>query len=205
MAKEKFLIVAVLLPADCFGRFSETENIARIDAGAPSDDPYSWIEASFEVRLIRWREATHLCSFTPSAWSVWLENAFVGIPNAVWERDGDPDGLERESGDETGRYITYRDEYDPRFIVNTFTLDTMALGIGRKPRDSRSAAGEAYHDALWNAAEDAAHEVMANGCDAPIFNVFTYRQWERDKLEKVRQRSLEASRRGWSAALTAEG
>lgn len=205
MAKEKFLIIARQMPVDCFARFSETANREAIDAGtANPDDAYSWIEASFEIRLVRWREATHLCSFTPSAWSIWLANFFVGAPNAKWEEDGDPDGLEMESGGEHGDYITYRDEYDPRFIVDTFTIDTMKVGIGRKPANNRSDAGERYHDAIWSAAEDAAHEIMCNSYDAPIFDVFTFRQWERERLDAIRQRSLEASRRSvWQAALTA--
>ena len=196
MAKERFLIVAVPMPDDCFGRFSETENRAAIDAGTMDpDDPYAWVEASFELVLVRHREATHLCSFTPSAYYVWIQNAFVGEPNAAWEYDGDPDGLERESGGEGHGYCTYRDEYDPRFVCETFTIDTVRdLGM-RKPRDSQEETAEVYHRALWKYAEEAAHEIACNGLDAPILSVWTYRQWERERREAVRRASCEQSKR----------
>lgn len=195
MAKEKFLIIARQIPDDCFGRFSESENKARIDSGAPSDDPYAWIEASFQLQLVRHREATHLCSFTPSAHYVWLENAFVGVPNEVWDADGDPDGLERDSGGEWHGYDTYRDTYDRRFVCDTFTVDTIRDMGMRKPRKSDADAMETYHSALWEVAEQVTHEIAANGLDAPILNIWTFRQWERERRDKVRARSLADSKR----------
>lgn len=195
MAKEKFLIVAVRLPDDCFGRFSETKNRAALDAGtADPDDAYSWIEASYEIQLRRWREATHICSFTPSAYFVWLQNQFVGEPNAAWEYDGDPEGLESESGGERHGYGSYQDEYDPAVICTIFTIDTVKqLGL-YKPlvRNSLSrrtekelAAIDAYHTVIWQEAEYAAMEIGRNGgywCDA--LDVFTFRQ--REHAERAR-------------------
>ena len=188
MTKEKFLIIAEPIHEDCFGRFSETENCATIDAGAMNEnDAYSWIEASFEIRLVRYREATHICSFTPSARYTWLQNAFIGIPNSKWNYDGDPEGLERENGGEIGGYGTYSDEYDPRFICDTFTVDTVkVLGI-RKPPAKRGDALDEYHEEIWRVAEEAAFEIIANGgVDAPILDVWTYRQWRRECLLRAR-------------------
>lgn len=197
MAKEKFLIVAIPDSDDCYARFSETANREAISAGTMDhDDPYAWIEKSFEIVLIRDREATHLCSFTPSAYYVWLQNGFAGEPNAAWRDDGDPEGLERESCGDGHGYTTYRDTWDKRFIVDTFTLDTMKTLDLRKPRDMRSAAGEAYHDAIWKAAEEIANEINRNGgFDAPIFSAHTYREWERECRDKVRARALADSKR----------
>ena len=207
MAKEKFLIVAVQSHEDCYSRFSESENRAAIDAGEmDQDDPYAWIESVFEIRLVRWREATHICSFTPSAYYVWIQNFFVGQPNETWERNGDPDGLEMESGGEDHGYGTYRDDYDSRFVCASFTIDTMKHLDGlRKPRDMASDAGEAYHDAIWKLAEETAHEMNCNGVsdEAPILNVWTYRQWEKDCLDATRARSCEDSKR--RAAMVARG
>ncbi|MBS3648825.1 hypothetical protein KEU06_09425 [Pseudaminobacter sp. 19-2017] len=209
MAKEKFLIIAEKMIPDCFGVFSETANCAAIDAGtADPSDPYSWIEASFEIKLVRYREATHICSLTPSAYYVWLQNQFVGEPNAAWDRDGDPEGLEFENGGECHGYGTYRDEYDPRFICETFTIDTMKdlPDPMRKPTvrntlshrtDKEQSALDRYHRAIWKAAEEAAREMMCNSLWCDILNVYTYRQWERDKLEATRRRSLDESKRAW--------
>ncbi|HDZ74086.1 MAG TPA: hypothetical protein ENH55_15275 [Aurantimonas coralicida] len=191
MAKEKFLIIASPMMRGCFGRFDEDANCAAIDAGTvDTGDAYSWIEASFEIKLIRHREATHICSFTPSAYGVWLKNEFVGVPNEAWEYDGDPDGLELESGGTRGDYGAYRDEYDPRFICETFVIDTVAdLGI-------RKSKSEAYHEAIWQAAEESADESVANGAGgcAPILDVFTYRQWQRERHLKAREESARRSR-----------
>ena len=201
MAKEKFLIIATPVPDDCFGRFSETANRAAISAGtADPDDAYSWIEATFEIQLVRWREATHICSFTPSARYEWLANFFVGVPNDKWLDDGDPDCLESENGGERGGYGMYRDDYDPRFIVDTLTLDTMRdlPEPMRKPCSTRSEAGERYLDAVWKAASEAAQELSCNTdwSTAPILNVLTYRRWERDCVERVRREACERSKRG---------
>lgn len=196
MAKEKFLIVAARMPDDCFGRFSETENRADLDAGtADPEDAYSWIEASYNIHLVRYREATHICSFTPSAYYVWLQNAFVGIPNAAWNYDGDPDGLEGESGGERHGYGTYFDEYDPAFICDSFTIDTVKHLDGlRAPRvrhdlgrrtDRELAALDSYHRAIWTFAEETAWEIGRNGgywCDG--LEVFAFRQRERMKTAK---------------------
>lgn len=209
MAKEKFLIIASRLPDDCFGLFSETENRAHIDAGTvDQNDPYAWIEASFEILLVRHREATHICSFTPSARYAWLGNAFCGEPNAAWEADGDPEGLENESGGDAYGYTTYRDEYDPRFICETFTVDTMkdldtpmryprrSMATSLTRRDESDLARiETYTEAVWSYAEEAAREMMNNGAGwADICNVYTFRQWEREKLEATRARSLAHSK-----------
>jgi hypothetical protein len=186
MAKEKFLIIAVRQEDDCFGRFSESANRDALDAGtSDTSDPYSWIEASYNLVLVRDKEATHLCSFTPNAWQVFIQNAFVGKPNEAWEDDGDPEGLEQENGGERGSYGTYRDEYDSAFVCDTFTIDTMKdLDKPlRKPRDTRlSDRGdkhEAYHDAIWKAAEEAAHEISHNGLWCDALDVMAYRQRER--------------------------
>lgn len=189
MAKEKFLIVAVRMPDDCFGRFSETVNRANLDAGcADPGDPYSWIEASFEIQLRRYREATHICSFTPSAYYVWLANAFVGKPNAAWEYDGDPDGLEMESGGEWHGYGEYHDEYDSALVCDTFTIDTVRdLGL-KKPAvphslmrrsDAATDKLDAYHRTIWHAAEEAAFEIGRNGYWADGLDVYRFRQAER--------------------------
>lgn len=180
MAKEKFLIVAVRQLDDCFGRFSESDNRAALDAGtADASNPYSWIEATYNIELRRYREATHLCSFTPSAYYVWLENAFVGSPNAAWEHDGDPEGLERENGGERHGYGTYLDDYDPAFICESFTIDTVKdLGL-RKPR-AGTAKAEEYHNAIWELAEETAGQIGSNGgfsCDG--LDVYKFRQRER--------------------------
>lgn len=192
MAKEKFLIVASPIPDDCFSRFSETENRQAISDGtADPDDAYSWIEGSFSIQLVRDKEATHLCSFTPSAYFIWLQNAFAGQMNEKWLDDGDPEGLEHEAGGEYHGYDTYRDTYDPRFICETFIIDTMKdLDEPlRKPRDSRSEAGEAYHSAIWKAAEEVASELGSNGAfdAAPILNALEFRRWEKEQAEKSRQ------------------
>lgn len=191
MAKEKFLIVAIREPDDCFGRFSETTNLANLDAGvADPDDAYGWIEATYSIQLRRHREATHICSFTPSAFYIWLQNQFVGEPNSKWEYDGDPEGLELENGGERHGYGTYRDEYPDEMICETFTIDTVKhLGL-RKPRADRrgfnnSEAAEAYHRAIWEAAEEAAHEIGRNGgwwCEG--LDVFAFRKYERAKRAK---------------------
>lgn len=199
MAKEKFFIYASKSIDDCFGRFSESDNKAAISAGTmDQSDPYAWIEASFEMQLRRDREATHICSFTPNAYYIWLKNVFVGEPNEAWNDDGDPDGLECESGGEYHGYGTYRDKYDPRFIAYTFTIDTMKDldSPMRKPRDSRSEAGERYHAAIWKAAEEAAQELDCNGYldGAPICGVYEFRKWEKEKIDKVRKESLDMSR-----------
>lgn len=190
MAKEKFLIVAVRQMDDCFGRFSESENRANLSAGtSDTSDPYAWIEATYNLVLVRDKEATHLCSFTPSAWQYFLQNAFVGVPNEAWEYDGDPEGLEQENGGEVGSYGTYRDEYADAYVCDTFTIDTVKdLGI-RKPysrdtlsrrNESKAAAKfEAYHAAIWKAAEEAAHEIACNGLWCDALNVTAFRQRER--------------------------
>lgn len=185
MAKEKFLIVAVRNMDDCFGRFSESANRANLDAGtADPADPYSWIEASYTLCLVRYREATHCCSFTPNAWQVFIQNEFVGVPNAAWDHDGDPDGLAYENGGERGSYGTYRDEYDAAYICDSFTIDTVKdLGL-RKPRrpvhlDRATDKHETYHDAIWKAAEDVAHEIACNGLWCDALDVHAFRKRER--------------------------
>lgn len=195
MAKEKFLIVAIREIDDCFSRFSESANRAKLDAGiADPNDAYSWIEATYSIQLRRYREATHLCSFTPSAYYVALQNQFVGEPNAKWRYDGDPEGLEYEMGGQHNGYGTYRDEYPGEMICDTITIDTVKdLGL-RKPAergtlsrrtDKQAEKIDAYHRAIWNAAEEAAHEIGINGgfwCDG--LDVFAFRQRERTKLAK---------------------
>lgn len=187
MAKEKFLIIATRMPDDCFSRFSESENRANLDAGtADETDAYSWIEASYEIQLVRHREATHICSFTPSAYYVWLQNAFVGIPNAEWDHDGDPDGLELESGGEYNGYGTYEDDYSPAFICDSFTIDTVKdLGLRKPRKDGRgfnnSDAAEAYHSAIWKLAEEAALDIKCNGLWCDALDVYAFRQRERAK------------------------
>jgi hypothetical protein len=179
VAKEKFLIIAIETPKDCFSRFSETANIEAIKNGtANSSDPYSWIVKSFEIVLIRWREATHLCSFTPSAYYVFLQNAFAGTPNGAWARDEDPSGLEYESGGEPHGYADYRDDYDPRFVCDSFVIDTVKQLNLRKPSvrhtlsrrtDQENEALGKYRKAIWSAAEETASEIGRNGgfwCDA---------------------------------------
>jgi hypothetical protein len=197
MAKEKFLILARQLPDECFPRFSEEANRAAISAGTMSqDDPYAWIEASFELVLTRDKEATHCCSFTPDAWGVPLQNYFVGNPNAAWLDDGDPEGLEHAGLDPS--YYTYRDTYDPRFICDVEILDTMKFDkplrkpavrnvtLSRRSEKEAQALAE-YGEALWNVAEEMAREGMCNGiAEAPILNVYTYRQWEREQVLKTR-------------------
>lgn len=184
MAKERFLIVAVQIADDCYGRFSESANRDAIDAGtADPDDAYSWIEASFEIQLRRWREATHICSFTPSARYEWIQNYFVGEPNDAWVYDGDPEGLEMENGGQITDYGTYYDDYDPRLVCADFTIDTVKdLGL-RKPHDNRSDAGERYLEAIWDHAQEIAREMNCNGVadNAPILDVWTFRQWERER------------------------
>lgn len=196
MAKERFLIIASRASDDCYSRFSESDNRAAIEAGTvDTSDPYSWIEASFEIRLVRWREATHLCSITPSAYYVWLQNVFVGQPNEAWQADGDPEGLECENGGEGHGYGTYRDDYDSRFICETFTIDTMRdlESPMRKPGNTRSDAGERYHAAIWKAAEEAAQE-MGVAYAAPILETYTFRQWEREQRDRIRAQACERSR-----------
>lgn len=191
MAKEKFLIVAVRQMDDCFGRFSETENRLNLDAGtADTSDPYSWIEATYNLVLVRYREATHLCSFTPSAWQVFIQNAFVGVPNEAWECDGDPEGLECENGGEYGSYGTYRDEYADAYICDSFTIDTVKdLGL-RKPADrgtlsrrnaseKQAEAADRYHRAIWDAAEEIASDIRCNGLWCDALDVFHFRKRER--------------------------
>lgn len=200
MAKEKFIILAVKMEDDCFGRFSESANKEAIGNGtADESDAYSWIEGSFEIQLRRHREATHLCSFTPSAYYVWLENQFVGKPNPEWDMNGDPDGLERESGGEYHGYGTYRDDYDKRFICETFTIDTMhdLDEPLRAPGKRGGDYADAYHAAIWKAAEDAAQDLLNNGAggQAPILSTYAFRQWEKDCRDKVRAQSLEMSKR----------
>ena len=211
MAKEKFLIVAVPMMDDCFARFSETANREAISNGtADHDEAYSWIEKSFEIVLVRDREATHICSFTPSQYYVWLQNAFAGQPNAAWEDNADPEGLERESGGEWHGYKTYHDAYDSRFIVDSFTLDTMKILGLRKPRDMRSAAGDAYVDSIWKAAEQIAMDIGNNGgFDAPILGAYAYRIWENEQRETTRRQAIEKSHRAaadgaWALVLSAE-
>lgn len=192
MAKERFLIVAIPMIPECFNRFSETDNRERIDSGETSSDPYSWIEATFELRLIRECEATHICSLTPSAWSIWLENVFVGVPNAAWERDPDPDCLEHESGGDRGDYVTFHDSYDKRFIAGSFTVDSVKdIGM-RKPSKHNADALDAYRDAIWSHAEEIAPGYTIG---APVCDVFTYRQWERELVQNQRELSLQASKR----------
>ena len=189
MAKERFLIVAVQMHDDSFGRFSESANRDAIDAGtADPNDAYSWIEASFEIQLRRWREATHICSFTPSARYEWIQNYFVGEPNALWNYDGDPDGLEMESGGEWGGYGDYQDDYDPRFVCADFTIDTVKdLGLRKPPADSRgfnnSDASGRYLDAIWDHAQELAHDMNCDGVAgrAPILDALVLRQWQREQ------------------------
>jgi hypothetical protein len=195
MAKEKFLIVATRQMDDCFSRFSETANRAALDAGtANPDDAYSWIEATYNIELRRYREATHICSFTPSAYYVWLQNQFVGVPNAAWEYDGDPDGLEYENGSERDGYGTYRDEYPAEMVCDSFVIDTVKdLGI-RKPAERISLSRrsdaqidklDAYQRAIWNQAEEIAQEAGRNGGYwADCLNVFNFRQRERLKTAR---------------------
>jgi hypothetical protein len=189
MAKEKFLIVATPMIDDCFGRFSETDNRAAISDGTMDErDAYAWIEKSFEIHLVRYREATHICSFTPSAHQVWLQNYFVGEPNAKWDEDGDPEGLEYESGGETHGYGTYYDDYDPRFVCETFVIDTMRdLDEPMRAPSKRSDKADAYLQAIWEKAEEVARESVASSAvDAPILSVIPYRRWEKEQAEKRR-------------------
>lgn len=199
MAREKFLIVAIPAMDDCFTRFKETENREAIEAGTMGQsDPYAWIEQTFEVVLVRYREATHLCSLTPSARQEFLQNVFVGDPNEAWQEDGDPEGLEYENGGELSSYGTYRDEYDPRFICGSFEVDTMKelATPMRAPTNRHTEYAEKYLDAIWAQAKEVAGEAGANGgYDAPIFGVYTYRQWEREVRDQVRARACEASKR----------
>lgn len=185
MAQERFLIVAIREPDDCFARFSESANRARIAAGRTDDsDPYAWIEATYSLQLRRWREATHLCSFTPSAYFIWLENVFVGDPNAAWEADPDPLGLEYESGGDRCGYGIYHDDYPRDFVCDSIVIDTVRdLGI-RKPNvsdspllrsDAESERLETYNRAIWRHAEEIAIDLRGNGLWCPALNVAAFR------------------------------
>lgn len=208
MAKERFLIIASPMHDDCFERFSETANRARIDAGEPSDDPYAWIEASFEIRLIREGEKTHCADLAPSSRCEWLANAFVGVRplGAYYEGSGvfsqrptfnDPDDLELENGDEEGGYCSYVESPDPRFIAGEITVDSMRdlEEPLRRPRRADTPAGEAYTEAVWEAAKRFAIREYGSCWGAPILDVRTYRQWERECRDRVRAQSLEWSKR----------
>jgi hypothetical protein len=192
MAIEKFHIVAVQMPKDCFSRFSETANLEAKESGAANQsDAYGWIEAAFEIVLIREREATYICSFEPTQYYIWLQNAFVGTPNGAWEYDGDPDGLEMESGGDCHGYMGYRDDWPKAFICSTIKIDTVKdLGL-RKPRirntlsrrtEKEVDALESYNKQIWASAEESAHEIGRNGgfwCDG--LNAETWRKAQRPK------------------------
>lgn len=197
MAKERFLIVATRMYDDCFSRFSESANREAINAGvADPHDAYSWVEASFEIQLRRWREATYICSFTPCARFEWLQDYFVGVPNAAWADNPDPENLEAECGGNLTDYGTYYDKYDPRFICADFTIyPASELGL-RKPRGNNSDAGMRYHNAIWERALETAQEMIANGAAgaAPILDVLSFRRWERDERDRVRATACARSR-----------
>lgn len=197
MAREPFILYAVHLAPGAFARFNEAANIAAIEAGeVDHSDPYAWVEAVFEVRLIREGERTHCCALAPSSYYVNMRHVFVGSPNAAWAKDGDPDRLEPSTGSDDHGYMGFLSAPDPRRIVARFAIDTTKeLGVC-KPRIG-SKKEDAYYAALWQAAEDYARDLDCNGRleSAPIFDVYVYRQWEREKLERRRRQSCEDSKR----------
>lgn len=159
--KETFHLISIPAIPDCYGRFSETANREAITNGtADPSDPYSWITKSFEIGIVRHREATHICSFTPNSAFIWLQNYFAGQPNDAWLYDGDPEGLEWESGGSanTVEYIGYHDDWPEAQICESFTFNPFEEIDGYKEMDR-----DERQQALWDFAEETIRESLCNG------------------------------------------
>lgn len=134
------------------------------------------ITKAFCLYAIREGEATHCCSLTPSSWAVAIENVFIhdfdldpslraaiieenhclsqnwqGYETDVLEslRDRASDKLSYEAIDESSCYLDFvRDADNDPFVSGpvTFTFHTRDYKGGSK--------GTAYHDAIWQAAEE---------------------------------------------------
>lgn len=164
MAVEKFSIIAV----------EETSYWAE---GLLEDNE---IEAAFGIYLIRNGERTHICSFTPSSWCVWLTNEFAydGDNEAAHEWAGE---AMHEGGESDYFGFMDPDTMDPRFIANSFTVE-VPDDLTPEGRET-----EAYHDAIWEAAREAAHELDCNGGLFPdIANLRTYREYQAELAAKRR-------------------
>jgi hypothetical protein len=161
MAVEKFSIIAI----------EETGHWAE---GLLEDHG---IEGAFGYYLIRHGERTHICSFTPNSWCYFIRNDFV--------YDSDNEAAHEWAGDrmyEGGEsdYFGFMDpeSMDPRFIAETFTVEV--------PDDLTPEGRETaeYHEAIWEQAQEAAHEFDCNGLWADINNLWTYRQYQRERALK---------------------
>jgi hypothetical protein len=169
MAKEKFAIMY-------------RHDTAKWDGTIIADNHFA---AAFGVYLIRVGEATHCCSLTASTWAEFLKNAFVyaGTDDDAAHAALDDGELEQEGSREGDCYLDYVDikTMDPRFIAETFTVEVGA----RKYKGGRRS--EAYHDAIWEAAREAAAELGQNGgWEAPILYTNTYYEWQAELAAKRR-------------------
>lgn len=140
------------------------------------------IEAAFGIYLIRHGERTHICSFTPNSWCEWLQNEFAydADNEDAHEWAGEND---RENGGEYGGYFELMDPetMDPRFVALTFTVE-VEDDLTPEGRET-----EAYHDAIWEAARELAHEADCNGNLFPdIANLPTYLKYQAELAAKRR-------------------
>jgi hypothetical protein len=135
------------------------------------------IEGAFGLYLIRHGEATHICSFTPNSWCYWIRNEFVyDSDNEAAHEFADDHQSEGGQSD----YFGFMDPetMDPRFIAETFTVDV--------PDDLTPEGRETaeYHEAIWEQAQEAAHEFDCNGLWAKITGLYEYRQYQREQALK---------------------
>lgn len=142
------------------------------------------IEGAFGYYLIRHGEATHICSFTPNSWCVFIKNEFVydSDNEAAHEWAGDQGRMEGGESDYFG--MMYPDSMDPRFIAETFSID-VPDDLTPEGRET-----EAYHDEIWKQAEEAAHELECNNLWADINSLWTYRQYQREQALKRQGENL---------------
>jgi hypothetical protein len=161
MAIEKFSVIAI----------EESSNWAE---GLLEENG---IEGAFGYYLIRNGEATHICSFTPNSWCVFIKNEFVydSDNEAAHEWAGD---RQYEGGESDYFGMMDPETMDPRFIAETFTID-VPDDLTPEGRET-----EAYHDEIWEQAEAVAREFDCNGLWADINNLWTYRQYQREQALK---------------------
>jgi hypothetical protein len=152
------------------------------------------IEGAFAYYLIRHGERTHICSFTPSSWCYFIRNDFVydSDNEAAHEWAGDEGRTEGGQSDYFG--FMNPESMDPRFIAETFTLDPAEHDFPDFEKDP-----DGNHKAIWEAAEQPAHEFDCNGLWADINNLWTYRVYQREQLEKRRAMNEPVMAQGYRA------
>lgn len=135
------------------------------------------IEGAFGLYLIRHGEGTHICSFTPSSWCVFIGNEFVYDSDNEKAHEFAGDNMNEGGRDDYFGFID-ADKLDPRFIAETFTLPEDA------DRPDYETDRDGYHTAIWTTAEEEAREFSCNGLWADICSLYTFRQYKREQAIK---------------------